>query len=1083
MEHGARVAAHGAGEAAVTPELWQRLKPLYNAALDVPEESRSGLLDEICAGDQELAQELRALLHSDRNAGQTLDSPFDALSFLLPSRPPVLAEGTLLGHRFRILRHLGSGGMGDVYEASDEAMEQGRIALKTIRPAIARNPAALARFKDEVRLARKVSGPNVCRIHELYLPTEGDGPAGTAFLTMELLEGSTLHDRITEKGALPLEEAKAIAAQLCIALRCIHEAGIVHQDLKPRNVMLVPGEGEGAERVVVMDFGLARAAVRASAAANGNGSGSHAPLVAGTPSYMAPEQFEGGEVGPPTDIYALGLILYEMVTGVQPYAAHTPLAAAIRRSRPPTHASSVRKGLPPLWDEVIGCCLQVDPAQRYASAEEVSRALTHPSHIFLRLGPHQRLSIHRSVALACAALLLLSVCAGVWWSFFRPRHRELAPDAAHWYAMGMEALREGSYLKATRLLTMVTQRDPTYALAHAALADAWTELDFTSTAQHEMLLASAPQEEAHLSDLDRRYVDAVRTTLVRDYSAAAQDYEAILNKLPAERKAQGYVDLGRIYEKAGKVSETVQVYEKAAKLNPDDPAPFLHLGILKSRLRDVAGADAAFSSAERLYGAESNLEGLAEVAYQRGYAANDAAQTAQANDYLQKSLAIAREIPSVQLQVRSLSQLSSVAYNDSKDDRAIALANEAMQLARDNGLEYWVTDCLIRLGNTYLDKGDYASADAVLTDASRRAQENSHPRLEATASLTLASLRFQQQRWEEEIDFARRALKYFQDYGFIGSADKALILEARGHRSRGDYTAALATGQKLLAQAERAHSVAYSMLAEELVGGILFRLQRYPEALPHYTHALELANELKQNQMQMQLSRADLLWQLGRYTEAQAQLAAVPEDARKRPDTGPWLYAIEARMKLSEGDPRAALLTAEKAWNAFPKLRAGTDANNQFLLRTAALSEAELQHGERARQFAGELARLDQNKVEAWQAAQTQLTQAVLAIRLNDPATAAAHARSAETFFAQKSIAESDALSLLTAAEAAQAVGDGRSGDELSRKAVDILRSMAQSWGIPVFRQYLSRPDRQETIRALTRLREAHGDTLNALFQ
>ena len=157
-------------------------------------------------------------------------------------------------------------------------------------------------------LARQVSGPNVCHIYELYVPPRGTGCPCAAFLTMEFLEGVTLADRIAKDGPVAPKEALKIATQLCAALQSIHDAGVVHRDLKPRNVMLVPRNG--SEQVVVMDFGLARAVSTDSPA---DDTGPTLPgLIMGTPAYMAPEQFEGREVSPATDIYALGIVLYEI---------------------------------------------------------------------------------------------------------------------------------------------------------------------------------------------------------------------------------------------------------------------------------------------------------------------------------------------------------------------------------------------------------------------------------------------------------------------------------------------------------------------------------------------------------------------------------------------------------------------------------------------------------------------------------------------------------------------------------------------------------------------------------------------------
>lgn len=184
-ERGARI------KATMTPELWQRLKPLYEAALETPEELRAQFIVDACSNDHEMKIELEALLD---NEGQS--SPFDGplinIKGLFGDADRVLAEGELIEGRFQIVRHLGQGGMGEVYEAND--LQLGRIALKTIRSDLAASKEQLARFKKEVQLARRVTSPHVCRIHELHLPPfAADGPQD-AFLTMEFLEGITLTD-------------------------------------------------------------------------------------------------------------------------------------------------------------------------------------------------------------------------------------------------------------------------------------------------------------------------------------------------------------------------------------------------------------------------------------------------------------------------------------------------------------------------------------------------------------------------------------------------------------------------------------------------------------------------------------------------------------------------------------------------------------------------------------------------------------------------------------------------------------------------------------------------------------------------
>lgn len=191
----------------MTPELWERLKPLFEAAIVRPSAERARFVDEVCGDDLELKKELAALLKANHGQTEHMNTPVVNLRDLFPESRSFSA-GELILDRFRIVRYVGGGGMGDVYEAMD--LELGRIALKTIRPDIAANPEMLSRFKKEVQLALKISGPHVCRIHAFYvLPPSNDG-LKRAFLTMEFLDGITLADKIIKTGALPGRKQKQL---------------------------------------------------------------------------------------------------------------------------------------------------------------------------------------------------------------------------------------------------------------------------------------------------------------------------------------------------------------------------------------------------------------------------------------------------------------------------------------------------------------------------------------------------------------------------------------------------------------------------------------------------------------------------------------------------------------------------------------------------------------------------------------------------------------------------------------------------------------------------------------------------------
>jgi serine/threonine-protein kinase len=264
------------------------------------------------------------------------------------------APGYLLGGRYRIVAMLGRGGMGEVYRADDLSLEQ-PVALKFLPEAVADSPEALTRFRNEVRIARQVSHPNVCRMYDLG---EADG---CCFLSMEYVDGEDLGSLLRRIGRLPADKALEIARKLCAGLAAAHEKGVLHRDLKPANVML-----DGRGQVLLTDFGLAGLAGQIEGAEVRNG----------TPAYMAPEQLSGLEVTARSDIYSLGMVLYEIFTGKLPFESKTlaGLMRAQQESQPAIPSTLVRE-LDPMVERVILRCLQPKPSQRPASALAVAAAL------------------------------------------------------------------------------------------------------------------------------------------------------------------------------------------------------------------------------------------------------------------------------------------------------------------------------------------------------------------------------------------------------------------------------------------------------------------------------------------------------------------------------------------------------------------------------------------------------------------------------------------------------------------------------------------------------------------------------------
>ncbi len=284
-----------------------------------------------------------------------------------PARPeeePAFSPGVLIASRYRVVRFVARGGMGEVYEVEDLELRE-RVALKTVRAEVAGDGNTIERFRREIQLARKVTHPNVCRIFDVAFHD------GLIFLTMELLEGETLGQRLRRAGRMSTEEALPIARQMAEALHAAHQAGIVHRDLKPGNVVLTEGRGGG--RAVVTDFGLAR--LEAGEDVQGSELTVQAGVV-GTPAYLAPEQVEGKEITAAVDVYALGIVLYEMVTGTLPFTGTSAIAIAVRRLREAPSSPRIHvQDLDPRWESTILRCLERDPASRFATAPEAVQAL------------------------------------------------------------------------------------------------------------------------------------------------------------------------------------------------------------------------------------------------------------------------------------------------------------------------------------------------------------------------------------------------------------------------------------------------------------------------------------------------------------------------------------------------------------------------------------------------------------------------------------------------------------------------------------------------------------------------------------
>jgi eukaryotic-like serine/threonine-protein kinase len=601
----------------LTPEQWDRVKALFEAALEKPGGERSTFLATVTE-EPVIRQEAERLLASYTQAGDFLSS--SPLGLPLESQAQFsyrgFSSGDVLARRFKITRFLARGGMGEVYEAEDQELHE-LVALKAIRPELLQDARALERFRREVHLAKQVTHPNVCRIFDLFRHHLGgpDEGGSVVFVAMELLRGETLSEAFIVHGRMAAGEALPIALQMAAGLGAAHDVGVLHRDFKPGNVVLV--RGAKGTRAVITDFGLA---LRSGVDSSMSGSLTETGESFGTPAYMSPEQVEGKPLTPASDVYSLGLVLYQMVTGARPFEDTTPLSMAVRRLREdPTPPRQLAKDLDPRWEAVILRCLERDPQRRFAHADEVAKALLGETPIRWRPRP--------KFWLAIAAIMVLCVAGVLTVTRILPR-RQAAQATPSQSGPAQVSLRRSVAVLPFRNLS---SRPETGWVATALAEMLTSEL----AAGEKIRLVPGENVARVTSELGVAASAALgRETLARLRENLGSDFIVAGSYLDLGREAGGQIRLDLRMQDASTGDMVTSVTEKGSELQMDDLVTRagaelrekLGVGeITPSQAESVRASLPSDAAAMRLYS-----EGLAKLRELDALAARDALQKSAA---------------------------------------------------------------------------------------------------------------------------------------------------------------------------------------------------------------------------------------------------------------------------------------------------------------------------------------------------------------------------------------------------------------------------------------------------------------------
>jgi serine/threonine protein kinase/lipopolysaccharide biosynthesis regulator YciM len=986
--------------------------------------------------------------------------------------------GQTVSH-YRILEQLGEGGMGAVYLAEDLHLAR-RVAIKFLTST---DRHYRARFIREARAVSALSHPNIAMVHDY-----GETSSGQPFIVMEYVKGKSLSDLLDE--GLTLSRSVEIISAIAEALGEAHQQGIVHRDIKPSNV-LVNERGH----VKVVDFGLVKHLFDPPSsdvdldAKTIYSTKTRSDVIVGTPLYLSPEQATGKDIDGRSDLFALGALLYECIAGQSAFSGGSVLeigAQIIHVTPPPP--SKINPAVTPALDRVTMKALEKKVEARYQTAAEfledlkaaatglsgngvpVSSRSSKPTEGFKRATAFATLTMQlRRQRFSIASVIPAFIGVGllVWAAYyFWPRsYYQPSASALHWYNQGADHLRNGAYYQASKALTQAVQIDGQFALAHARLAQAWAELDYTDRAKDELLTVAKLRERSPLSQRDSLYLDAILGTTTRQFADAINAYTELTKLSPDD--ASIYVELGNAYENDGNPDKALENYLKAIELNKNQYATgYLRAGIIYNRKQQTDKATEMFDEAERLYRAGSNQEGVIEVLRYRGILFRDKKLFEEAKDQFQQSLTASRAIGNEAQQITALIDLSYLHSQRGLFAEAENYATQAVDFAQQRQLENLSAGGLLELGNSFSSKGNDERAEFYFKQAIQFARANKGRLREARGLSNLGGLYIKTSRVDEGVKMVQQALEFFRQANYPRSVGICLTQLARGYRRQTDFAAAENALNQKLEIAQRSNNPPAIADVDYEISLLRLDQENYPAALEKCDRALTAYESVKDtfSIAFTNAIRAKVLVRLGRLNEARSLLEElfkmVTEQKGSYLQLLPELQLIKAELSFSEGNVGHATVSADEAVKTAAARSDVLTESKSFLALVKGAS------GEKrdAKQLCDEAIELSSNSGNSGLYSVVLLRCAEAALKGNDSQSALTLATKAQERLAGSEKVESEWRAWAVASRATEQLGDKTKAEEMARNAATVRSKLEQMWGPDTFKAYTARPDIQVYI-------------------